>query len=143
LFAATPSTAPTPAPTPTVASIDPVVERAAAAERALLLAYDTAALSHPELASVLAPLRADHAAHLQGLLPDANTNSTIASSNPAPSSSPSDAVVGDLAGLERAAAAARLDDLAAAGGSLARLLASIGGCEASHAALLSLLSVQP
>lgn len=103
----------------------------------MLLAYDTAAAAHPDLASVLAPLRADHAAHLQGLLPSAVTSpAAIASSNPVASISPSDAVLVDLATLERAAAAARLTDVAATGGSLARLLASIGGCEAAHAALL-------
>jgi hypothetical protein len=126
--------------TSTVAPIDPVVARAAAAEKALLLAYDTAALAHPELTSVLAPLRADHAAHLQGLLPEAVASppaTASASSNPLASTSPSDLVMAQLATLERAAAAARLTDVAATGGSLARLLASIGGCEAAHAALLA------
>jgi hypothetical protein len=42
-----------------------------------------------------------------------------------------------LAARERAAAAARIDDLMSADGSLARLLATIGGCEASHASLLA------
>jgi hypothetical protein len=41
-----------------------------------------------------------------------------------------------LASLERAAAAARLDDMARSTGSLARLIASIGGCEASHVVAL-------
>ncbi len=46
-----------------------------------------------------------------------------------------------LATRERAAAAARVDDVMSADdGSLARLLASIGGCEAAHAALLSAAS---
>src|SRR5450432_582344 len=52
-----PTTAVTPTVTPTV---DPVVARAAAAENDLLLAYDSAAVAHPELASILTPLRADH-----------------------------------------------------------------------------------
>lgn len=140
---ARPNSAATPTPTPTVAptaAVDPVVARAAAAEKALLLAYDTAALAHPELAGVLTPLRADHAEHLRGLLPAAETsppaNKGVASSNPAASTAPSDLVLAELASLERAAAAARLTDVAATGGSLARLLASIGGCEAAHAALL-------
>jgi hypothetical protein len=131
------SGAATPSATATGPSIDPVVERAATAERALLQAYDTAALARPDLAGALAPLRADHAAHLHGLLPDAIASPpAIASSDPAASTSPSDAVMAQLATLEGAAAAARLTDVAATGGSLARLLASIGGCEAAHAALL-------
>jgi hypothetical protein len=134
----------TAAPTP---AVDPVVARAAAAEKVLLLAYDSAALAHPELASVLTPLRADHAAHLRGLLPAAATtpaaitsrpitSPNVANSNPVASTAPSDLVLGQLASLEHAAAAARLTDVAATSGSLARLLASIGGCEAAHAALL-------
>jgi len=127
------------APTPTV---DPVVARAAAAESDLLLAYESAALTHPELASLLTPLRADHAAHLWGLLPTAvttppaSTGPTVAGSSPVASTAPPDPVLAQLASLERAAAAARLTDVAATSGSLARLLASIGGCEAAHAALL-------
>ena len=145
---------------------DLAVKRAATAERTLLLAYDTAASQHPELADRLAPLRADHAAHLVALTPGAPT----ASASPQPSISPSVTpgrtepasrrpgpgrrrsgsstsnagsaasdllvVLAGLASLERQAAAARLDDLAATSGSLAMVLASIGGCEAAHAALL-------
>ena len=124
-------------------TIDPVVARAAAAENDLLLAYESAAFTHPELASVFAPLRADHVAHLRGLLPTAATSPPppiasplVTSPNAVASTAPSDPVLAQLASLERAAAAARLTDVAATSGSLARLLASIGGCEAAHAALL-------
>jgi hypothetical protein len=149
---------------------DLAVKRAAAGEQALLLAYDAAAGQHPELADRLAPLRADHAAHLVALTPGASTAS--ASPPPSPSVTPGLAeptspvgsgppplgsppasagtsttnagsaasdllvVLAGLASLERQAAAARLDDLAATSGSLAMVLASIGGCEAAHAALL-------
>jgi hypothetical protein len=41
-----------------------------------------------------------------------------------------------LAGLERAAADRRTDQVLAAGADLARLLASIAACEAAHADLL-------
>jgi hypothetical protein len=134
-----------------------VAQQVAAAEQALLAAYDAVTVAHPELAGRLAPFRADHAAHLHGLVPGA-TPSTRTSSNTAPSSaapvssapsssasagppvsSPpaSTAILHQLANLERSAAAARLQDVATTSGSLARLIASIGGCEAAHAALLS------
>jgi hypothetical protein len=128
-----------------------VARRVAVDEQALLAAYDAVALAHPELAGRLAPFRADHAAHLQGLVPGATPSTTPSTtapaSNPAsgtasalpPLSSPpsSTAILHNLADLERDAAAARLGDVGATSGSLARLIASIGGCEAAHAALLS------
>jgi hypothetical protein len=151
---------------------DLAVKRAAAGEQALLLAYDAAAGQHPELADRLAPLRADHAAHLVALTPGApaasasqppslspsvtpglaEPTSPVGSGPPPLGSPPGSAgtsttnagsaasdllvVLAGLASLERQAAAARLDDLAATSGSLAMVLASIGGCEAAHAALL-------
>jgi hypothetical protein len=147
-------------PEPTVSPLSPdqlVAQRVAAAEQALLAAYDAVAVAHPELAGRLAPFRADHAAHLQGLVPGATppqttpSNTATASNGPAssqpssaasvgpPLSSPpaSTAILHQLADLERSAAAARLSDVATTKGSLARLVASIGGCEAAHAALLS------
>jgi hypothetical protein len=151
-------------PKPTVSALSPdqlVAQRVAAAEQALLAAYDAVTLTHPELAGRLAPFRADHAAHLQGLVPGATPStppSNTTSSNTTPSSTPvasippsgtasagpplssppvSTAVFHQLADLERDAAAARLGDVATTSGSLARLIASIGGCEAAHAALLS------
>jgi hypothetical protein len=141
--------------------------RVAAAEQALLAAYDAVVVVHPELAGRLAPFRADHAAHLGGLVPGATpstgvtlstapSNTTSSSTSPssaaplnavpagtasanAPLSSPpaSTAILRQLAELERSAAAARVDDVVTTSGSLARLIASIGGCEAAHAALLS------
>jgi hypothetical protein len=166
---ATPATDATSADAATSAVAGPVVQRVAAAEQTLLAAYDAAALNQPELASRLAPLRADHAAHLDGLLPGADTSSpspapvenppasptalasapaAAASSAPAAAAASEEAaasaaaadqrfVLTSLADLELAAAAARLDDLADATGSIARLIASIGGCEAAHATLLS------
>jgi hypothetical protein len=181
-----PSTAPTgsrqPAPTstppltgsaspqPTVSALSAdqlLAAQVAAAEQALLAAYDAVAVAHPELAGRLAPFRADHAAHLAGLVPGATpstsppsptaqsstvTSSAVpasavppsavpssAASASAPLSSPpaSTAILRQLADLERSAAAARIDDAVTTSGSLARLVASIGGCEAAHAALLS------
>jgi hypothetical protein len=162
---------PTPAPTPTVAAqptLSPdelLAKRVAVAETELVAAYDDAARDHPELARLLAPFRADHAAHADALVPGAASPpppsppsmSTLPSSTPSssapppgapplgasPSDSPSSSppppnpVLSQLADAERSAAAARIDDLATTTGSLASLLASIGGCEASHAGLLA------
>ena len=141
-------------PTPTVSALSAdelVAQRVAAAEQAMLAAYDAVALAHPELAGRLAAFRADHLAHLQGLVPAATPSTTpsttpavsppassAASAGPPLSSAPTSAeIFQSLANLERTAAAARLGDVATTTGSLARLIASIGGCEAAHAALLS------
>lgn len=133
-----------------------LAHRGADAERSLISAYDEAIAGHPELAALLVPLRSDHVAHLTGLVPGATPGTTsgsapgsasgstsgstsVAGSAPAGSAAP-EKVTTHLAELERAAAAARVDDLMTTpdgSGSLARLLASIGGCEASHAALLA------
>jgi hypothetical protein len=142
----------------TIAPAQALAKLVADDERALIAAYDAAIEATPELESVLAPLRADHAAHLVGLTPGAPTTQggSVAGTSATPTPTPS-AVAGSaaasppnspaqslraqtltaLAAKERAAAAARVDDLMSAEGSLARLLASIGGCEASHASLLA------
>jgi hypothetical protein len=154
---------------PTLSPDEALAHRVALAEAKLISAYDAAARDHPELAVLLAPLRADHAAHADALVPNtaspppaspppattpsAPATSTLASapvggvgagagavaappSSPS-SPSPSSLIIGQLIALEHTAAAARVDDLVTTSGSLARLLASIGGCEAAHAALLS------
>jgi hypothetical protein len=170
---AAPTKAPSPSPEPTISppSADQLLaRRVALAEQALLAAYDAAAAAHPELAGRLAPFRADHVAHLRGLVPGdtpqsptatapsptatapsptdtahsptdtahspTNTAPTSASAPPL-SSPPSAQIFQQLAQVERDAAAARVNDVATTSGSLARLIASIGGCEAAHAALLS------
>lgn len=144
---------------PTLSPDESLARRVAVAETALVAAYDAAAVQHPELAGQLAPFRADHAAHADALLPGAASpapriaapSSTAPSSTPPSSTPPSSAplsstapsstpppnpIIAALAALEGSAAAARVDDLVTTTGSLARLLASIGGCEAAHAALL-------
>jgi len=153
-----PPTAASASPQPTVSKLSPdqlVAQRVARAEQELLAAYDAVAVAHPELTGRLAPFRADHVAHLEGLVPGA-TPSTAAPPSVAPSSgsassvlpagaastppsSPaaSTAILRGLADLERAAAQARINDVVTTSGSLARFVASIGGCEAAHAALLS------
>ena len=157
---------PPPAESPSAGTARPeavaaaLAQRGADAERSLISAYDEAITGHPELAALLVPLRADHVAHLAGLVPGATPNpgsSTAPGSAPASAARPApgsasvlgsapagsaapEQVTARLADLERTAAAARVDDLMTTpdgAGSLARLLASIGGCEASHAALLA------
>jgi hypothetical protein len=129
-----------------VSAANAAVERAAAAERTLLAAYDSAIRDFPDLLARLGPLRADHAAHLQGLIPGAaiaapdatssNPGSTPAASSALPDPAATLRTLRSLADLEQAAAAARLADMGTSAGSLARLIASIGGCEAAHAAML-------
>jgi len=138
--------------------------RVADDERQLIAAYDAAIAAQPELTPMLEPLRANHAAHLVALVPGSATSSasprpTSATPTPSagsaagnssgatgnssgaagsPAQSPRAQTLAGLAARERAAAAARVDGLMSADdGSLARLLASIGGCEAAHAALLA------
>lgn len=128
-------------PKPTVSAPSPdqlLAQRVAAAEQTLIAAYDATAVAHPELAGRLAPFRADHLSHLQGLVPGSVADASPYPTNTPLLSSPTPAeIFQSLADLERTAAAARLGDVATTTGSLARLIASIGGCEAAHAALLS------
>lgn len=124
-----------------------VVQRAANNERTLIAAYDSAVAAYPELAARLQPLRANHVRHLDGLVPGASAKlpaaapatptPTLTPSAPAaPTTEPPPGVLAGLASLEHTAAGDRVNDVAATSGSLARLLASIGGCEAAHESLL-------
>jgi hypothetical protein len=134
-----------------------VVQHVVSAEVALIAAYDAAATAHPGLVPLIGALRAHHVEHLHAVDPTAPTPSPTAPTGPtaptaaAPASSPlsgsapagstaspptATETLATLASLERAAAAARLDDMARSTGSLARLIASIGGCEASHVVAL-------
>ncbi len=139
------TTAPTASPPAAPATLaDPTAQAAATSERALVAAYDDAIRAHPDLATALGAVRADHVAHLKALNPDlalsaapvpSSTGSPTVPASP-PASPPAATVLAALTDLETRAAAARLGDMATATGSLAALLASIGGCEAAHAATL-------
>lgn len=93
---------------------------------------------------LIATLRGHHVQHLHALNPTtqvptpASTPATSAPVSGSALTSPPTAAdtLTALALLETAAAAACLDDAARASGSLARLIASIGGCEASHVVVL-------
>ena len=125
-----------PGPEPRAGRPDPdaaVRARAAAAEHALLATYDAVLAAHPDLAPRLSAPRAEHAAHLAALR-----------HGPAPGPTASERPSGDLVALERRAAADRLADcLTASDPALARLLASIGACEAVHAATLGVAGRAP
>jgi hypothetical protein len=151
---------PTPPTTPPAGAATPTpppaaVVRAGGAEQALIAAYDRAILAHPALRDRLVALRSDHVAHLLGLLPaqapppvpspvpstaggssSAITGSS-ASGTAGPGTSDTTQILTELAAAERSAAAARVGDVTSTTGAPATLLASIGGCEAAHAALLT------
>lgn len=98
---------------------------AAAREQALIAAYDTAGTT-PALRTRLAPLRAEHAVHLQALGvagPPAARPSTAAG-------------LAQLAALERRTAAAHAAAAVDASPALAAVLASLAASEASHAVVL-------
>jgi hypothetical protein len=107
--------------------------------RDLIARYDAAPASiHKKIAA----LRADHQAHLEALgataMPSASPSSAVgATAEPSAKPSAGPAALADLSGAEKAAADRRVDQCKrAASADLARLLASIGGCEAAHAAVL-------
>jgi len=122
--------------------------RAAEQVAALGAAYAAALAAHPGLSARLTPLAAEHRAHGDAL----RGSSASASGSPASSASGSgtgpgptatltvpttpEATISWLTALEREHSHRRRAQSLRAGPALARLLASIGGCEAAHAALL-------
>lgn len=111
------------------APVDPDVALRAAAvvrERALLAAYDAALAARPDDAR-LAPLRAEHQAHLEAL----------EGASPSGTPSPAAAAPVDLAAAEREAAAAHAAATAQASPGLAALLAQLAASEASHPVALA------
>ena len=134
---------------------DPDLEllaRAIREKQALLDDYAAATARHAQLTERLAPMRADHEAHLAaltGFRPDvpapAAVPSPVLSAGPSASASPTGPTVAsdraraveDLAAAEQRAANRRIGQCGTARDpKLARLLASIGGCEAAHTAVL-------
>lgn len=108
----------------------------------LLTAYDgLIAVTTGRRKALLTTLRGQVAAHVLALVGPplvasaAPTPSTSAASS-ASSSPPTAAGVGDLIRLEQAAAERGLDQVGRAGPTLARLLASIAACNATHAVRL-------
>ncbi|MCD0453626.1 hypothetical protein LO762_31235 [Actinocorallia sp. API 0066] len=129
------------APEPDVA----VLLGAIADEENLISLYEKISSAHGELPSACAQALANHREHLAVLrrhyLPGTGgATSTPAAAGSAPAEPPADRA-GALALLrrtERAAAGARLRDVAAVSPGMSQLLASIGACEAGHATALAL-----
>ena len=121
-----------------------LLARAIAEKQDLLDGYAATTARHAQLTERLAPMRADHEAHLAaltGFRPDVPTPAVApsASASPTAPSVASDRAraVEELAVAERAAANRRIGQCETARDpQLARLLASIGGCEAAHTAVL-------
>ncbi|MGW7362969.1 hypothetical protein ACWGI8_05950 [Streptomyces sp. NPDC054841] len=127
--------------------------RSAAASSALLGRYDEVLITHPELASRLAPLRAAVARHVEALSPTgvrpSASASAAASGRATPGASPTarpgatpvatdaDTAVRELASAERSTADAHTAALADAPPEFARLLASVAAAGAAHAYLLT------
>ncbi|HUR73584.1 MAG TPA: ferritin-like domain-containing protein [Sporichthya sp.] len=125
-------------PDPDLALLTTVI----AGKQGMLAAYEVTLTHHQQLADRLEPLRADHAAHLaalQGFRPDLPTPGPAASASPTGAVPPSarEQAVQLLASAELATAGGRIGQCQSARDPrLARLLASIGGCEAAHTAVL-------
>jgi hypothetical protein len=117
-----------------------VLAEAIADIRALIARYDNAPGSVPK--KIIA-LRADHLAHLAALGATATASpspSATFGTGGEPSAKPTAGALAQLAAAEKAAAQRRVDQCKRArSAELARLLASIGGCEAAHASLLDAL----
>jgi len=120
-----------------------VLAEAVADTRELIARYDDAPAS---IRKKIIALRADHQAHLEALGATSMTSATPTSAFGAttePSAKPSSgpAALAALSTAEKTAADRRVDQCTRAkSGDLARLLASIGGCEAGHAQLLDGMS---
>ncbi|MBA9006999.1 MULTISPECIES: hypothetical protein [Thermomonospora] len=129
-----------PSPSPDVA----VLASAIAGEEGLVGLYEAALRAHADLAGRLAPVLARHREHLT-VLRRHRVPGTVASSAAAtppvvtpPAVPPSaEEALELLARTEREAAAARAEDVRRVAPAMAQLLASIGACEAGHAALLA------
>lgn len=127
-----------PAPLPDVA----VLTAAIAAEQRLVALYEAALRAHPGLGKRLNPVLAHHREHLGALrrhyIP--GTEKVTATASPAaPPEVPGkeSQVLGLLRRVEGEAAGARVNDVQRVTPEMAQLLASIGACEAGHAAMLT------
>lgn len=148
LSATLPLAACTDAPAPEPAPVDPDValrDAAAVREQRLLQDYDAALAAVPSLAAVLAPLRADHVAHLTALSPTGSPSTSPTSTGspaPTPPALPSApparraAVLARLVAAEKAAATAHATDALAASTALSGLLGQLSACESTHPVVL-------
>ena len=117
--------------------------RVAREVRRLAAGYAAVIAAFPATATQLGPLAAEHQSHVAALEGPARSPSPAGPPSASPSPTPTPSLpatrvqaVAWLATQERAAATRRAAECLEAGPDLARLLASIGACEAVHAALL-------
>ena len=115
-----------------------VLGQAIAAEKLMIARYQAAISSSPGQTALLAPLLAQHRAHLARLasrLLDPRPASAARSPSPAPAG-PAPVALSALQAAEEDAANRLVRHLAEVTPSLAQLLASIAASEASHAVVL-------
>ena len=133
---------------PAVLGAPPVVSQqtqallhAVTAEQNLIWIYDKVMSAYSGLAATLAPLRAEHAAHLAQLRarvvepPGKQVPGTVTARPPVAATQA--AALAQLRAAEQAAVNAQMGRLATAPGSLAQLYASIAACESTHVSVLS------
>ncbi|GGK83506.1 hypothetical protein Sme01_17600 [Sphaerisporangium melleum] len=134
-----------PAPAAPARPPDPetvLLTRVIADKERMVALYRQAALANAKIAATLRPFQQRHEAHLAELrrrLPSPATPAATPATSATPGSSPPGAkvTIGRLRDMERAAAAARPRQIGTVSPPLAQLLASIGACEAAHAAALA------
>lgn len=124
-----------------------VIRQVIKAEEGLVASYADARRRHPDLATRIDPVAAQHREHLAALRRRLGAVPATPSAAPSPASDPlrvprplpdsPELAIAALQADEDAAARARVDDLRRASGALAQLLASVGASEASHVVLLA------
>jgi hypothetical protein len=128
-----------PAPHPDVAILNAAIN----GESGLVALYEAVTAEHTDLIQRLAPLLAHHREHLAVLRRHYRPGSGESTPTPTPGATPPDVpgdpgqAVATLRTAERQAAAARVADVESVSAGVAQLLASIGACEAGHAAALA------
>ena len=125
---------------PVVSAQTQALLHAVTAEQNLIWIYNRAIAAYSALGPALAPLRAEHEAHLAQLRgrvvePAGMQVPGTVTSKPALGTSTA-AVLHQLRNAEQAAVTAMMGKLDGASPSLAQLYASIGACEATHVTVL-------
>ncbi len=114
-------------------------------EERLISLYEQVTTAHAGLSSAFTDALRDHREHLEVLrrhyVPGTGGATATPTISDAPLTPPSSAAVAvpALRAAEKAAAAARVEDMGGVPAGLAQLLASIGACEAGHATALGLV----
>ncbi|HEY6492100.1 MAG TPA: hypothetical protein VIZ43_02425 [Trebonia sp.] len=126
---------------PSVSPQTQTLLRALTAEQNLIWIYNTAIASYSALEPTLAPLRAEHEAHLTKLRarviePPGKTVPSAVTAKPALGAT-REAVLAQLRAAEQTAVTTLMSRLDGASPSLAQLYASIAASEATHVSVLS------